>query len=651
MGTGRDKLGYSGDTLHDQLINDLTEAETFYRRSLEKTFTQIQRNWKFYMGDREDTRLAHEKEWRANIHRPRPFSSIEVQTSTLTDIMGSVDRPIQPDPVGIEDEQGATKMERLLHYFTRRLKWNTRLDMATRNTVIQGIDIKKATWINDAVPYMYQPTDSEIMAFDKSVADAERMGAGRAPTDDPEALLLWRDLVNQAGTYGKIPEAPVAGQQELVQYRGVGWENVPIFDMRFDPMVTFMQKQGLIFQRVVKPEKWVLSLADNDPNSNLPYDLKAVQDAIGQNADLNRFSQWEAEIAKMMGLEASNIDSQEDPVFKDRMELFEIWRKGDDFPFLVMANRKSFINKHPDTWPYWHKQYPYHTLRNIMLDGRAVGITELVQNIPLFEEIDDLSNLRLDAVTLAILPILMRLKEAGMPEMIQRLVPGMIVDVSTLEGIKSLNEHIHVPDSIFREIAENIAETDETQGTQDIVRGASAPFSRTTASEIQNRLNRSLVRQTRKVARFEEELSTVIPQWLMLCYQFAPPEWRVRVGGTDAGGDPFQAYGRSEFLEGVEMDYAFRGASNAINKELRTQQLGDMFARAVQAQVNTPVELRALMKRTYESLGYKGVQQVFSPDGDMFAQLLHQQSMVTIQMNIMAAQSPQGGGGPPPEEK
>lgn len=639
MGTGREKMGYLGDKVHDDLIHDLTEAETTYQGALTKTYTQIQRNWKFYMGDREDTRLAHEKEWRANIHRPRPFSSIEVQTSTLTDIMGSVDRPIQPDPIGLEDEAGQTKMERLLHYFTRRLKWATRLDMATRNSVIQGIDIKKAVWINDAIGYQYSPTDSEITSFDKAVMDAQRLGAGEAPTDDPTALLLWRDLVNQAGTFGTIPEPPVAGPKEMVHYRGVGWENVSIFDMRFDPMVTFMQKQGLIFQRVVKPEKWVLSLSDNDPNSRKPYDLKAVQDAIGKNTDTARFSDWERDIARMMGLDPGNVD-QNDPVFKDKMELFEIWRKGDEFPFLVMANRATFINKFPDTWPYWHRQYPYHTLRNIMLDGRAVGITELVQNIPLFEEIDELSNLRLDAVTLAILPILMRLKEAGMPEMIQRLVPGMVVDVSTLGGIKSLNEHIHVPESIFREIAENISETDETSGTNDAIRGASAPFSRTTASEIQNRLNRSLVRQTRKVARFEEEISTTVPQWLMLCFQFAPPEWRVRVGGSDAGGDPFQQYGRSEFLEAVEMDYAFRGASSAINKELRTQQLGDMFARAVQAGVNTPPELRALMRRTYESLGYKGVQQIFTPDGDTFAQMLHQSAMLQLQMGMQAGQEP-----------
>ncbi len=473
---------------------------------------------------------------------------------------------------------------------------------------------------------MYQPTDSEILSFDKAVKQAEQMGAGEAPTDDTEAFLLWRDLANQAGKFGRIPDPPVLGQQELVHYRGAGWENVSIFDIRFDPMITFMQRQGLIFQRVVKPEKWVLSRADLDPNSRLPYDLRAVKDAIGQNIDASRFSEWEAQIAKMMGLDAESY-GREDPVFKDKMELYEIWRKGDEFPFLVMANRKTFINKFPDTWPYWHKQYPYHTLRNIMLDGRAVGITELVQNIPLYEEIDELSNLRLDAVTLAILPILMRLKDAGMPEMIQRLIPGMIVDVSTLNGIKSLNEHIHVPDSIFREIAENVAETDETAGTNDAIRGASAPFSRTTAHEIQNRLNRSLVRQTRKVARFEEEISTVIPQWLMLCYQFAPPEWRVRVGGSDAGGDPFQQYGRSEFLESIDMDYAFRGATSAINKELRTQQLGDMFARAVQAGVNTAPELRALMRRTYESLGYKGIQQMFTPEGDAYVQMMQQVAM------------------------
>jgi len=257
-------------------------------------------------------------------------------------------------------------------------------------------------------------------------------------------------------------------------------------------------------------------------------------------------------------------------------------------------------------------------LRNIILPGHLPGIQELTINKPLFQELNTLRNLRTDAVTLSIIPILLKLKEVGMPEMLRRLVPGMILDVTRLDGIKSLNEAIKVPDAIFRETAEIKADIDEALGTQDIVRGASAPFSRTSATEITKRLDRAMTRQRARIMRIEDELSEVIPQWFMLAYQFAGPEYLVRAGGADPKSDSLQSYSRHDFIEAIGMDFAFRGATNAINKELQTQQLSELYARAVGTgpiPVMSPLELRNWLKRIYDNTGMRGSNEVFTTEG------------------------------------
>ena len=155
-----------------------------------------------------------------------------------------------------------------------------------------------------------------------------------------------------------------------------------------------------------------------------------------------------------------------------------------------------------------------------------------------------------------------------------------------------------------------------------------------------------MARQKQRVLRIEDDISYAIPQWQMLCYQFAPADWRVRVGGADPEADPFQQYSRSEFMEAIEQDYRFRGATNAINRELRTQQLTDIFARAAQAAAAlSPLEIRALLRRVYDSTGQRGITEIFTPKGDQFAQMATQAQM----MQFQPPPPEEGGGEAPPQ--
>lgn len=637
-------IGIVGDRPHDLIVQEVEESERYYRDLLTPSFQQMVENWKLYTGDREDMRLPHEKDWRANVHVPWPYSGMETQVATTSDIMMSLESPIQPDPVGTEDEKGATKIGRLLDYFLRRMRYPSKLDVALRESGIQGTACRKAVWMEHRIPFQHFPTDTERLNFDQAIREATQLGAGEPPSDADE-LMLWIDIVNQAGKFGRIPPAPVPGPKSFVQYQGPGWEYIPLFDMRFDPMVAEWQEQPIIIQRICKPQEWVLNRTGPAPDK--PFDPEQVRLGLEVTSEEERFSRWEREIAEMLDIRTTSIS---EPRYKRKAELWEVWRRGERYPYMMILNRKAIINKTPGEYPYWHKQHPFHPLRSVLMPGKAMGLAEMTQLMPLAIEMDTLRNLRIDAVTLSILPVLLRLKEVGMPDALRRLVPGMILDMSRIDGVRSLNDAIKVPQEVFREIGEIKQEWDETQGTQDVVRGSAVPFSRTTATEVTQRLNRAIGRQKQRVIRIEDEMSAVVPQWLMLCYQFAPDDWKLRVGGEDPARNPFQQYGREDFFEGLHMDYRFRGATNAINRELKTQQLSELFARAMSAQrpLLAPTEARRLLQRVMESTGQRGFETVFTAEGESFVQLQTQLEHAAMLQSLNPSQPPGAEGGETP---
>ena len=634
-------LGAIDSQPHRLAIERVVEEEQFYRDQLSPLFRTMVKNWKLYLGDREDLRLPHEKDWRANVHVPWPYSSVETQVATVSDIIFSNDPPISPDPVGLEDEEIDTKVGRLLDYSMRRMRFRSKFDVSARESAIQSTSVRKALWIDKRVPFQQFPTEEEKDNFDKAVLEAAERGAG-APPNDVDELMIWVDLVNEAGDFGQIPEPPTPGPKEFIQQRGPGWEETPLFDLRFDPMIQDWTDFPIIIQRMVKPSIWVQKRTGDA--ADFPFDPVNVAAgmAMDQGED-QRFSEWELEIADMLGIHRGVMD---EPRFRKMVEIWEVWRPGEQYPYQIVLNRKAVINKFPTEMPYWHHQHPYHPLRNVLLPGKALGLAEMTQMRPLFIEMDTLRNLRIDSITMAILPILLRLKDLGLPEQLRRLIPGMILDVSRIDGIKSLSDNIRIPPEAFREEDIQKRDVDETQGTQDIVRGSSAPFSRTTATEITNRLDRALGRQKQRVMRIEDELSPTVPQWLMLMNQFAPAEWKVRTGGRDPSKNPFQRYSRADFWEGLQQDFRFRGATNSINRELQGQQLQELFARALASPqpVLAPTEARNMLKRIFQTFNQRGMNQIFTPEGDQF---VNAQSQLMMQAMLQQMGAEPGGEAPP----
>jgi hypothetical protein len=640
-------VGYYGDPGHDKLVQEIEEIEAFYRQQLTASFTAMVKRWRLYLAERDDKRLPHEK-WRANTFVPYPFSGAETKASALCEVMNSTDPPIQAEGFDSDDKL-ARKMERVHDYTLRKNKWGWQQDLAYREMIVQGTMFWKLTWGNRSRMVNVHPTMDQIRKFDQAVDQAVQLGAP-PPPEDPEQFKEWRQTVNTARYFGIIPEQPLpaAQQQEIVEYRGPLLERPFVGDLRFDPMVEDIQEQQLFIHRIVKKRKWVEDRAGTGPEYK--FDPRQVE-AARANTEDGRFSIWEEEIAAMLGIPRI---AQADPLFQDAVELWECWRPGTTAPYCVVMNRKAVINKTPDTHPFWHGQLPFIPVRNVPIPRRLLGISDLQQTEKLYLEMNTLHDLLLDAVLLAVIPVFTKKRSSGVVENQRYLRPGGFIDVDVADAIQSLTKFDPGLQHAFRMIENLKANIDETNATGPNVRGSAATIGRVSATESQGRLSQALLRTKQQVLRIEEEHQNIPAQAAYLWYQFGEEQVRLRIGGDELAIDPFVEMGRNDFLQMLGIDFRFRGATKALNRELSAQQLDAWLKTATQAAALMPKEVRAVLAKIYEIQGHKGVGNIITDEGTAATQEVYDAQILQARMQVQAAnqaaQQAQMQQQPTPEE-
>jgi hypothetical protein len=447
-----------------------------------------------------------------------------------------------------------------------------------------------------------------------------------------------------------IPEQPLpaAGEQEIVEYRGPWLERPFIGDLRFDPMIEDMQDQRLVIHRIVKPRKWVEDRAGDGPE--FKFDPRQVAAARADTSD-GRFSQWEEDIASMLGIPRI---AQADPLYQDAVELWECWRPGTDAPYCVVMNRKAVINKTPDTMPFWHGQLPFIPVRNVPIPRRMLGISDLQQTEKLYLEMNILHDLMLDATLLAVMPVFTKKRGSGLVESQRTLRPGAFLDVDVSDAIQNLTKFDPGLQWAFRMLQDLKGNIDETNATGPNVRGSAATIGRVSATESQGRLSQALLRTKQQVLRIEEEHQTIPMQAAFLWYQFGEENVRLRIGGDELAIDPFVEMGRNDFLQMLGIDFRFRGATKALNRELSAQQLDAWLKTATQSGALMPSEIRAVLAKIYEIQGHKGVGTILTDAGTAATQEVYDASILQARAQVaaaqQAAQQQQMAGQPTPEQ-
>ena len=631
--------GYLGDGAHDKEVKRIEELENYYRQHLSPRFQEMVEDWALYLAVHKETRRDKEKKWRANVRVPYPYSMVETIAATMTDIMGSPDPAIQVEGIGGEDQDFARGLETLFDNTLRANKWQLQKAMAFRSNPIQGTEVFKLGWREVRRNLYLRPKAEDYAFFEQAVQAAVKAGAGMAP-EDPQEFERWRMDVNLVKKFGDIPAAPISGWKSMREYAGPWLERVPIFDLRFSPNRDPLSPLPIIIQRIVVSKKWLMSMSG--PEAWKPYDLEQVTRCLG-GWDGKLWEQWQDQINEMMGIKQRVLD---DPYHDDSAELWEAWEPDAELPFKIILNRKAIINKKPNELLYAHGQGPYHFIRNIPVAHQYLGMSEYQQSRRLFAEMDTMRSLRLDAVVLQVLPIFMKLKDQGMTDVMKQIRPGMVVDVPSANSIKQLLEfHTNINDA-FREVSEIKADIDETAATQPQVRGSTASVGRVSATEIQQRLNQALVRTKDRVVRVEEELSDIPKQALMLWYQFGDPQMVIKASG-DRGAQGYNIP-RDRFLDALQYDVRFRGASKVLNKDMAAQQLKDAIMTIGNMKLGTLKEMRKLIVRWLETMGQKGVYDLITDAGTAEIEQAQQMAAQQAQAEAMAKA---GGkpGAPGPE--
>lgn len=632
-------VGYCGDKIHETIVNTIRDQEAFYLKQMEPNIRKQVQYWNLFMAHKPDDRKPWEK-WRAKTFTPWPFGSTQAKIAALGEIFGSIDPMVQVEGIGYDNNAGARKFEAMFEWAFRINRWPLLQDSLFRSAIIQGqSDFIKPVWV-EKISNIPRPAPSieDVRRFEQAVEMATLRGAPDPPSPDdyeqPEfvqALQQWCNNVNKAKKFGVVPEPPFPGTFEYVEFRGPALKEVSLWDTRFDPRIKDWNEQHLFIHRMVKTREWVRARAGNGPK--YPYDPRQVEYALNKKQG-PRFQTWENEIASRFNLGTP----VEDPYYQDACEIWECWLPNSRTPRVVILNREAIINKDPTVHPFLHKRLPFISLRNIPIKNFAMGMSDYQLTERLIHETNTLRDLRIDAVTLAVIPLFMKLKNMGLPELQRFLRPGAIIDVDNAQGLQTITKWNAGIQDVFSEIDSLKNDIDEALGTQPSVRGSTATVGRVSATEHQARLTQSLGRIKQTASCYEQDLNEIPVQIAFLMYQKAPDNLRFAIGGSDTPGDPFVSMNRSDFMELLSLNYGFRGATRSLNRELSGQQLQGWLTEAVNSGGLVPTEIRATLKRVLEIWGHKGIDGLITEEGTQQKQVEAQMQQLAVQGQQMAMQ-------------
>jgi hypothetical protein len=285
----------------------------------------------------------------------------------------------------------------------------------------------------------------------------------------------------------------------------------------------------------------------------------------------------------------------------------------------------------------------------VVIPGQFHGLSALQAPESLFEELNKFRNLRSDGATLNVLPVFTKLREVGLPDALRSIRPGSIIPMSRPDGIQALVK-APMPPEAYREPEEINREIDDSMQVYDSTRGAPASVGRVTGTEFQGRATQAGLRMKLDALFMEEDLLPSVQQSLSLYSQMSDEPFRVKISGQPS---PFVDLSKQDFIEALDMQFRFRGATKARNLDMQVQQL-TMFAEKFGANL-VPGEMRLLMRLILESSDLRGASRVVSAEGtnektqdyEMQRQVALGQMQMQMAQTQAAQSAPPGGQAPP----
>lgn len=603
----KNPLGAPGSTEHHQFVTHADERLRYYRVKRQQILEEILTFWDLYLCQKREFRKKGE-EWRANMALPDAFANVEAKTANVVSIMLSADPVIQPEAVQDDQTDEAKSVERLLDYTYRKNQFPKFLTKLQRSRSVAGTAFFKQTWTERVHTVTLSRDPKATLAYQDRldyIKSSDPMMAQMIPDwqTDLEAFEQWRRLFNLSDKSKgmKLGPPPADGEQKYVRYRGPLFSQLPLSSVYVDPLVDEMENQNFIVHRTVKPLSWLERNKDKFNGAAVDYAMQGWDGIVQEEEEL--------ELARKMNI-VSDTSSASDPYYRQGVELREIWQPGGEVPYALVLNNKAVINKNLTEMPFIHGECAIGAARSLVVAGHFYGISDLRPSSDLFWEKRKLRNLRMDGVTLRVLPAFARLKEVGIPDMISSIAPGQMIPMSRPDGIRNLIQD-NLPPEAYREPEGIDAEIGDAMGIYASTKGAPAYVGRVTGTEFQGRENRAQTRIKLDAIYLEEDLYPENRKACALYAQLGTDPLVLKIGGDP---NPFIQIDRSVLIEAMEQNWRFRGPNKAINRDMTIQQFV-MWVKTYGA-VLQPQEMREAAKLHLDLMDIRGTSKVLSDQGN-----------------------------------
>lgn len=596
-------------------VDLIQDFDKYYRESRTELMDRTSDWWDLFLAQHPDLRDPIDEMWRSDVTVPLPFSITRTKAAQMVELLGNTEPVWQVEAIRESGNwyEKSKQIQHLLEYTHRMNAWRKFLYKLCTARSVQGTAFMKVVWTKRAhtiTLFSSQEAEAKFMA---SIQVAVSNGAASPPDwkMEPELFDKWAQLVNKGAEQlpqrGMILARPTSGPREIIEYEGPVFQYIPIWSIGLDPLVDEIRDQKVIIHTMYKPLKYVMERADADPNSPMPYNAAAVEEA-SEGWDGETLEKEQRELAQAMNL---NPQTQSHPYLKEGVKLQEVWSPEEPYKYSIIMNEKRVINKRPFERPLLTMVPNIFALRNVLVPGHFYGLSDYQEPEKLFNELNSFRRIRMDGAVLSTLPVFVKAAGTMFTEAMKKIKPGMVITLPKADQIKSLIQHT-LPAEAYREPAEIKYEIADATEVYDSTKGAPAQIGRVTGTEYQGRAGQTLLKYKVDASIVEEELLMLPPVILSFFAQMGADRILKTVGGDP---DMLVDVSREELIEALGMRYRFRGATKNIQPDLQVQQLTQAFNNM--KDVLTPQEKRFGLQLILELLDIRGYSKVLSMDGAM----------------------------------
>lgn len=594
--------------IHKDYVDLIVQSDKHFKEQATTIWRKANDWWDLFLAIQEDKRDLVDESWRSNVFVPLPFSITRTKAAQTVELLGNTPNTVWQVQAAREEGtwyEESQHIERLLDYTARVNRWRKMLYKLATSRSVQGTTYLKVVHAKRSHVTTLTPGAEEYELFKEAVQNAINLGAPYPGHSEAE-FEAWRNLVNTSKNYGPpIPTPPKSGPQEVVEYEGPVFQQIPLWSVRLDATIDEMENQPIIIHRTVKPRQYLLDRADNDPNSDKPFLLKNIEAAMASwNGQV--LVTEERVLAESLGL---NPEQENHPYYKDAVKLWEVWSPNEKFRYAIILNGTHVINKRPFENPLLTTCPNIFALRNVIVPGSAYGLSDYQEPNTLFTELNTFRRTRMDGAVLTTLPAFVKESGYQFTEAMKKIKPGMIISARTATSIQALIKHA-LPAEAYREPQEIKLEIEDATEVWSATKGAPATVGRVTGTEFQGRSAATTLKYKLDCSLLEEELAMLPAVTLSLIAQMGPARWRKEIGGDP---DALVDVTRDKIIQSIGMRFRLRGATRNLSPDLQIQQLTTIM-RQFQNDL-TPVERRAALQVIMELLEVRGVSKILSMEG------------------------------------